>query len=162
MQLIYLEGKYINQYNSITNGYNIENTIEEVLSGRKIIIKKNIDAQYLKNLISNNGLNANYSTKKKIQDIKLPSCIGIYFELKKEGYILNFPQPNIYYQLLLNDILIKPDTTYYVKDEYIQEGYFINGKPKKKSDGSIQYPMLVTPKGKQFIIEKLELKRDNY
>ena len=122
MQLIYLEGKYINQYNSITNGYNIENTIEEVLSGRKVIIKKKIDSQYLKNLINNNGLNANDSTKKKIQDIKLPSCIGIYLELKKEGY-------------------------------------FINGKPKKKKDGNIQYPMLITPKGKQFIIEKLELKK---
>ena len=83
MQLIYLEGKYIDQYDSINKGYNIENTIEEVLSGRKIITSGSIDRKYLARLINNNGLNAKVN--------KFPSLTNTYSELKKEGYILKSP-----------------------------------------------------------------------
>ena len=40
MELLCIEGKYIDEYDSINNGYNVENTIEEVISGRKTVIKQ--------------------------------------------------------------------------------------------------------------------------
>lgn len=55
MQLIYEEGKYIDRYDSINNGYNIENTIEKILSGQKVIMSKKVDHSYLTKLINNNG-----------------------------------------------------------------------------------------------------------
>lgn len=162
MQLIYLEWIHIKQYDSISNGYNVEDTVAEVLTGKKVIIKEKIDKQYLTNLIKNNGKNANYSTKvkKQIHDNNgLQNCLGLYLELRQEGYKLNFPQASIYNEFLLNDLLVKPGISFLNKDEYIEQGYFVNGKAKKKPDGSIQYQILITEKGKQFIIEKLELKK---
>jgi len=159
MQLIYLEGKYIKQYDSISNGYNIEDTIEEILSGRKVIMKEKMDAKYLRNLIKNNGIDINY-TKGKINGKKLMNCLGIYLELKNENYMLNFTQSMIYEILLSKNIFTRPKTSYYVKEEYIEKGYFINGKSKKNKDGDIQYQILITNTGKQFIIDTLNLKKN--
>jgi len=54
MQLIYEEGKYIDQYNSINNGYNVENTIDKILSGEKVIMSRKTDHSYLTKLINKN------------------------------------------------------------------------------------------------------------
>jgi hypothetical protein len=166
MQLIYIEGKYINQYDSIANGYNLENTIEEVLSDKKVIMKKNMDAIYLKNLIKNDGLNANYSTnpnniKRKTRlDNKILNCPDTYLKLRQEKYKMKFSQDKIYEELFLKDVFIKLSyNTYKVKEEYIDQGYFENGRKKKYKDGSINYVILITEKGKQFIIDTLELKK---
>ena len=52
MELILLEFKYIKKYNSIVNGYNIENTVLKILKGEKTIISATIDKPYIyKNLI---------------------------------------------------------------------------------------------------------------
>jgi len=167
MQLIYVEGKYIDQYDSIANGYNVENTIEEVLSGRKIIISKNIDAKYLHNLIRNNGLEASFPTNPKKEKLKAKlnnrtlNCLDTYTKLKLDGYKMKFPQDKIYEQLFLKDIFTKSSNrAYYVKDEYIKQGYFENGTKKKYKDGSINYVILSTEKGRQLIIDTLELKNN--
>jgi len=166
MQLIYLEGKYINQYDSINRGYNVENTIEEVLSGRKVIIKKNLDAKYLQNLINNNGLNASYKINPKTEKLKLKlsnrvlNCLDTYSKLKQDGYKMKFPQDKIYEELFLKGILTKASNrAYFINDKYLKQGYFENGKKKKYKDGSINYVILTTPEGRQFIIDTLELKK---
>jgi len=120
MQLIYVEGKYIDLYDSITSGYNIENTIEEILSGRKVITSGSIDRKYLARLINNNGLNAKVN--------KFPSLTNTYLELKKEGYILKYPTQ----QLLLKGVIEEYNDKYYIKEEFIENKYFINGKSKPK------------------------------
>ena len=146
MQLIYLEGKYIDQYDSINKGYNIENTIEEVLSGRKIITSGSIDRKYLARLINNNGLNAKVN--------KFPSLTNTYSELKKEGYVLKSPTQ----ELLLKGVIKEYNDKYYIKEELIEDGYFINGKSRPKD--KFKYYVFVTTKGKQFIIDTLELKNN--
>ena len=168
MQLIYLESRYINKYNSISKGYNIENTIEEILSGRKFIISKNVDEKYLRNLINNNGLNASFPTNPKTEKLKLKlnnrtlNCLDTYLKLKQDGYKMKFPQDKIYEELFSKEIFTKSNNrAYYVKDEYIEQGYFENGKKKKYKDGSINYVILITEKGRQFIIDKLALKGRN-
>lgn len=166
MQLIYLENIYINKYNSIINGYNIENTMDEVLSGRKIIIKKNLDSVYLQNLINNNGLNASFQTNPKTSKLKMRlnnrtlNCLDTYLKLKQDGYRMKFPQDKIYEELFLKDIFTKSNNrAYYVKDEYINQGYFENGTKKKYKDGSINYVVLTTEKGRHFIVDTLKLKK---
>ena len=67
MQLIYIEDKYIKQYDSINSGYNVENTVQEILNGNRVIMSEKIDAKYLKNLIKNNGI---VESKLKGQKIK--------------------------------------------------------------------------------------------
>jgi len=165
MQLIYLEGKYIDQYNSIINGYNIENTVEKVLSGSKVIISKNIDAKYLYNLIRNNGVDASFPTNPKKEKIKLKlsnrvlNNLDTYSKLKLDGYKMKFPQDKLYEELFIKGIFTKSSNrAYYVKDEYINQGYFENGRKKKYKDGSINYVILITEKGRQLIIDTLELK----
>jgi len=142
MQLIYVEGKYIGQYNSINNGYNIENTVEEVLSGRKVITSGSIDKKYLYRLVN------------KI--VKRQSLTSTYIKLSKE-YNLKFANK----QLLLKGVIIKTDNYYYIKDEFIEKGYFVNGKLKKKygNDEGFRYHVSVTEEGEQFIIDILELKK---
>jgi len=68
MQLIYEEGKYIDQYNSINNGYNVENTIDKILSGEKVIISRKSDHSYLSKLI-----NKNCSTDAREDFIMIPN-----------------------------------------------------------------------------------------
>lgn len=147
MQLIYVEGKYIDQYDSIASGYNVENTVEEVLSGKKVIMSKLADAKYLIRLIHNNGLNA------KINNI--PNLIDACTELKKEGYILKKPIQ----QFVTKEILIKQDNTYCINDIFINKGYFLIGKQNKNIINNLKYRIFVTNLGKQFIIDKLELKK---
>ena len=162
MQLIYVEGKYINQYDSIANGYNIENTVEEVLSGKKVIMSKIADAKYLMRLVQNNGLNPPNSKTEKLRlklNNRILNCLDTYSKLKLDGYKMKFPQDKLYEELFLKGIFTKSNNrAYYVEDEYINQGYFENGKKKKYKDGSINYVILITEKGRQLIINTLELK----
>lgn len=67
MQLIYEEGKYIDKYNSINDGYNVEDTIKEVLSGKKVIMSDKIDYKYLSRLINKEESNiANIKNRSKV------------------------------------------------------------------------------------------------
>ena len=47
MELILLEHKYIKKYNSINMGYNVENTVAEILKGNRVIISSHIDKVYI-------------------------------------------------------------------------------------------------------------------
>ena len=166
MQLIYVEGKYIDQYDSITNGYNIENTIEEILNGKKVIVREKMDKGYLRNLIKNNGIPNDKSKKKKSKakskakvNSNEKNCIMIYKELLNEGYIMNF-STSIHSILESVEIFYKENNSFYVNDKYLKDNYFINGKEQINNNGYKYYQILVTPKGKQFIIDTLKLKNN--
>lgn len=47
MERIYLEGYYINKFDSINSGYNIEHTYNEIINGNKYRIDKNLDIKIL-------------------------------------------------------------------------------------------------------------------
>ena len=47
MRLIYIEDQYINKYDSLRNGYNVENTMEKILNREKKILRQPMDATYL-------------------------------------------------------------------------------------------------------------------
>ena len=171
MQLIYLEGKYIKQYDSISNGYNIQNTIEEILSGRKVIMKEKMDAKYLRNLIKNNGVTKESKRKKrkykkpsKLKSInskakynnKFITCTKFAKWLIQEGYNLEQNKPNILHNLLnQHNVFRKKDNCSVVNDEYIEAGYFTYEDEESKK-GKI----LITETGKNFIIKLLELRQD--
>lgn len=97
MQLIYLEGKYINQYDSINKGYNIENTIEEILSGRKVIMSKKLDVKYLTYLINHNEFSQELNLdSKNIKIIKEEEIINYFSKLpNKLFYSVNPEEDSI-------------------------------------------------------------------
>lgn len=182
MQLIYVENKYIKQFDSITNGYNLENTVVEVLSGKKVIIKEKTDAKYLMTLIKNNGvpkepkhpkhkskkpnklkiINKVSKENKIIEHEELMSCTKFAKWLIQNGYNLEQNKPNILQSLLNNcGIFYKTCNYSMVNSEYIEKGYFIYGKPSNKTkDGDIVYNILITELGKEFIINSLNLRMD--
>lgn len=67
--LIVLEHKYMKEFNSITNGYNVENTLKEMLDGKKAILGNKINKMninILKNVINNmNKNNGVYISQKE-------------------------------------------------------------------------------------------------
>jgi len=99
--LLALEDRYIKQYDSIDNGYNIENTLENILNGKKSIFhNKPLDKKSMKlllniidNIESNNGTYVKYNYINNINDIK---------------YLM---PNNIVQNININDI---------IKDSYIQ------------------------------------------
>ena len=128
------------------------------------IINKITDAKYLMRLIQNNGLNPPNPKKEKLR-LKLNNrtlnCLDTYSKLKLDGYKMKFPQDKIYEELFLKGIFTKSNNrAYYVKDEYIKQGYFKNSIKKKYKDGSINYVILSTIEGRQFIADTLELKNN--
>ena len=143
MQLIYLEGKYMEQYKSLTNGYNVENTMQEILNGNRIIMSKDLDCKYLKKL-----------------NLNVKSCITTCQELLDEGYILDFTKTSLHTALKDKNIFYKENNSFYVHKKYIELGYFVNGKESKNKEFK-HYKILITGKGKQFIIDTLELKKKN-
>lgn len=156
MQLIYVEDKYIKQYDSITSGYNLENTVAEILSGKKVIMEDKTDKQYLRNLIKQKGVikeskrKRRKSYNKKIikdrNDTKttkiysnksnnnIKNCNEIYMELLNEGYILDFSKTALHNRLANLNILYKENNSFFIHRQYIDDGYFINGKESKKTN----------------------------
>jgi len=183
MQLIWLENQYIDQYDSVNAGYNVENTVEEILNGEKVIMSSKIDASYLKNLIKFDGVlpNKKQKTQKSKIDTKIknpsmiksikpkpnPSpksnvmlnCILIVEKLIIDGYIINFSRSGLYKILKQKNVFIHENNSFYVKNEYIEKEYFVNGKENKNTQGYKYNQILITEAGKQFIIELLELKK---
>lgn len=162
MQLIYLEGKFTNKYNSIINGYNVEDTVKEILSGRKVIMSQKIDASYLKNLIKFNGvmpnkksieLNENTLNEKKLDILPFSKFI----DKLRYKYVINFSKSEFYYILQNRGIIDYKNKSYYLNNEFIKKGYFVNGKQQKNSYGYIFYQMLITELGEYFIIDLLNL-----
>lgn len=96
MQLIYLEDKYIIKYNALNQGYNIENTLDEVINSTKIIMKQNLDQSYLICLISNNGIP---KIVEKIETKNLKTVREYILSLTKNKYILNCSYPEVFQHL---------------------------------------------------------------
>ena len=74
MERIYREGYYIDQFDSINNGYNMEHTLNEILNGNKYRLSKKTDQQYLINLVKTGILTkaerkalSDYNARKKMQ-----------------------------------------------------------------------------------------------
>ena len=59
---------------------------------------------------------------------------------------------------MLKGVIKEYNDKYYIKEELIEDGYFINGKSRPKD--KFKYYVFVTTKGKQFIIDTLELKNN--
>jgi len=59
MRLIYLEHLYITKYDTINKGYNVEDTLHEILNNNKFAMSKKADKPYLKNLIKSNAISIN-------------------------------------------------------------------------------------------------------
>lgn len=188
MQLIYVEDKYIKQYESIAKGYNLENTVEEILNGKKVIFKKKADAIYLRNLIKNNGIpkettrkrrkSRKYRKSKSLETTKSNTnakqigkviigndegitCTQFAKLLIQQGYDLEQGKPNILHTLLnQHGIFRKELNNSLVNEKYIDNGYFIYSKTKNKTINDINfYKILITEKGKEFIIKTLGLRK---
>lgn len=74
MERIYREGYYIDQYNAIDNGYNMEHTLNEIINGNKYRLSQKTDQQYLINLVKTGILTkaerkrlSDFNFKKKMQ-----------------------------------------------------------------------------------------------
>jgi len=179
MQLIYVEGTYINKYNSITNGYNIENTVEKVLSGARVILSAKVDSIYLKRLIAFNGVLPNKkpkelkpkakinikstvvvnTTPKKKKLNTMLNCVSIVEELIADGYIIDFSRSGLYKVLEFKNIFKHENNSFYINEKYISDGYFINGKENINQQGYKYNQILITENGKEFIISLLNLKK---
>jgi hypothetical protein len=118
MLLIYKEYNYINSYSSLINGYNIENTLEQVLNGNKIIIS-DFDKEYLQLIINNNGMIPNknvlnydvnkvYLLNNVIKNTNISNyCIAAYIALRmiyKKGQSKYYLNSNIVYFMLSGNI----------------------------------------------------------
>lgn len=154
MQLIYLESKYIYKYDAINCGYNIQDTVQEILDGNKILWNKANDIFYLKNLIKYNGKYKKDVIEKKEYNGK--SVSTIVDELREE-YKTKFSKGEFYLILESKNIIKKFNKSYHVNEEFINKGYFNNGKSSKNNSGFKYYQILITDIGKQFIIDLLSL-----
>jgi hypothetical protein len=120
--LLVYEDKYIQEYNSINNGYNIENTLEQVLNGDKIIINEKdnllLEGWMLKERLGK-LINENKVIRKTDKKIKYFSTADIEKKLK------------INYQNLI-DILLNENIIYQIRRkqklncEYQNEKYAVN------------------------------------
>lgn len=171
MQLIYVEWKYINEYDSINNGYNVEDTMSKILAGNKVIISKNVDKPYLENLIKHEGVTTTRAERKAIRikisnekklvkqkleaekiiqdkidivNTGLRTRCQLSVELMEEGYTPIISTTELYTLKISND-------------EYLKDGYYVNGKEYKDSKGRIYSQMMITDKGKESIIKSLKL-----
>jgi len=177
MQLIYIEDKYIKQYNALTLGYNVEYTVKEILNGNKVIMSKKIDAKYLSNLIKNNGVvkESKQKKEKEVKEVKIQkpvivyqsnknkingirTCMSVVGEFIEEGYIIEFSKSKLYYILASKNILKHENNSFYIND-LLNNDYFINGKESTNKQGYKYNQIIITDKGKEFIIDLLKLKK---
>jgi len=147
MQLIYIEDKYIKIYDSINSGYNVEDTVQEILNGNRVIMSEKIDAKYLSNLIDSKKINKSSE--------KMLNCVSIIDKFINNGYIVHFSKSELYRILESQNILTKVHNSFYINDEYIENGLFMNGKQSKNAYGFKFYRILITEKGELFITNLL-------
>jgi len=151
MQLLLLENNYIRQYNSIKNGYNIENTVEKILLGEKHITNPNhkLDQSYLLQHIIIEKLK-----------VKMNRIYNKYEdkEFEYEGYVMLKDMVKIIqnkvgcqYKLekikrILLDVDILSDKNTFNKN-YTVKGLFFNKVTERSNT------LLVLEKGKDFLID---------
>lgn len=134
--LLYIyEDKYIKQYNSIKNGYNTENTLKEVIDGKKSLFNQPLNQpnkfakivinNVLKNIEQNKGvyISPKYKPKQKNKETYvlnenhelyiIKSCMDYKFENEFEtmAQVFNKNKINAYkaYQILINVNILKKD-----------------------------------------------------
>ena len=120
------------------------------------------DYKYLAYLVKHNGVPQPKEEKiKKIRPIKetdkgYTDCRKLAVELIKKGYNLERNRVNILFSLLYKEnVFRRENNKYFINEEFIKEGYFINGVYNKESN---VYKIIITKKGIDFIIELLNLK----
>lgn len=138
--------------------------MKEVLSGKKVIMNKELDWKYLKTLIRNKGIikeAKNKQPKINIDDLNCINCTKFAKQLIEEGYNLETNKPHILFTLLVKENIFfkNHNNNYFIREKYLEDGYFIKGKSKNIDDGDKVYQILITDKGKQFIIDTLKLKK---
>lgn len=144
MGLILSEYKYIHKLNTIDNGYNIENTVMEVLSGNKVIVSSHIDRPYI---------------YKKLIELKANEIADKY-KTENVTYIYNLDEvgKNSYYRNTydLMKFLKKIEVISYPSSSYKKAKinlYYQNIGLFDNSTNSI----MVSENGKQFITEVISV-----
>jgi len=173
MLLIYKENEYIKKYDSINMGYNIENTLEKVLSGEKVILDWQKDRGYLKSIINNNGqlpekrINKNKNddfiiidnhiiynkrSQKRIYALKGNLSLTMFCNKLQENGIVFYTEKKIKNDLCNLGILYF-DHGYRITEEFLNKDIFVLNTETK--DQKTCYQVYITDYGKQFLMDAL-------
>lgn len=162
--LFVLEDKYIKQYNSLNEGYNIEDTLNKILNGEKGVFQDNkIDKTHINmllytknNIEKNNGIYIQSDKTKKKEDKKKENKKPIsYSEFVKT---IISPDCDIkYFKELMcrENLFFEKHGSYYIYKKYINK-YFIKGKERKNKDGFKYYTIMMTEQGKDFVLNLIK------
>jgi group I intron endonuclease len=108
--LIVYEDKYIKQYDSISNGYNVEETLEKVLAGEKIIFNKNKDKSMLNScMIKINEFKEFIDENRQIRKNKI-------YNSKELAKLLNICIDDLKEKLINKNIIVNKRKGYRVYD----------------------------------------------
>ncbi|HEY5588869.1 MAG TPA: GIY-YIG nuclease family protein [Candidatus Paceibacterota bacterium] len=175
MTLLCREFVYINKYNAIKNGYNIVNSLKDIVVNNHDIYQrdkiaddkmKDMIHNFLKdnpNLIKEENIikleNVNKSSHKNTTDNK--TLTEIYKDFKEDGIISYVMLINDFRKILgNNNIIYFKDHSWYPTDISLNDNLIILGKEQKNNYGFKYNQIVVTEKGIDFIKNIFKVKID--
>ncbi len=181
--LLVYEDMYIKQYNSINDGYNIENTLELIFNDKKLIVgtkkvtnkHKAILRNYMRNIEKNNGEYIPFINLKKeitLTDKDIANIVNRYknYEFKQDFMEMSevFQDNGINigktYKLLRDINVLDHQNKCLINDDTMFKSYKHTSVNKETNEISYVYHIIhITKKGFKYLLHKIltEYKNNN-